>query len=357
VITKVDDLRASVTAAAPTITENRERWGLERFEIGIALGGANGPDEWARDLAAVDAAEQHGLHSVWVPEMHFARGVTASPLTALAAFAARTTRIRLATTSVLLPIHDPRVLADEVAALDRMSRGRVILGLGRGFRTPLFRAFGIDPKTKRDLFDNCLDAMLSHWEKAFADEASGLTNPVDREDGLPRVRAPWQAPHPPLTVAAFGPLGLAQAARRGLPYLPSPLESATLLERNLAAHRSGLPEGFDAESLVVPVMRTVHVAPSESDASGVLERLGREARAMASSGPRPPKALAAAAAEDIADRVVVGTVAEVTDALGALREQLGMDLLIARTQISGLDAGARSDALSRLVEDVWPALR
>ena len=329
------------------------RWGLERFEIGIALGGASTPGEWARDLDAVDTAEALGLHSVWVPEMHFARGVTASPLMALTAFAARTKRIRLATTSVLLPIHEPRALADEVAALDRMSRGRVILGLGRGFRAPLFRAFGIDPKTKRDRFDACLDAMLEHWGQSSEGEASeGAAAP----SGGGRIRAPWQTPHPPLAVAAFGPLGLAQAARRGLPYLPSPLESPTHLAANLAAHRAGLPDGVDPAALVVPVMRTVHVTQNESDAAKVLERLEREARAMASTGPRAPKAIAAAAEEDIRDRVVVGTVSEVTDAIGSLRERLGMDLLIARTQLSGMSSEERGESLSRLVEDVWPAL-
>ena len=350
----------SATRAANS--DERKRWGLARFEIGIALGGASSPAEWARDLAAVDAAEKMGLHSVWVPEMHFARGVTASPLSALAAFAARTTRIRLATTSVLLPIHDPRVLADEVAAVDRMSQGRLILGLGRGFRAPLFRAFGIDPRTKRDRFDACLDAMLDHWKQAQSREAEPLKpsdSRLDSTGALPptRVRAPWQTPHPPLCVAAFGPLGLAQAARRALPYLPSPLESPTFLETNLATHRSELPAGIDPKSLVVPVMRTVHVAANEADAEAVLDQLRREAKSMATSTARTPKALAAAANEDVRDRVVVGTVSQVTDRVGALRERLGMDLLIARTQLSGLDTSARNDSLARLVEDVWPALR
>ncbi|MCA9511602.1 MAG: LLM class flavin-dependent oxidoreductase, partial [Myxococcales bacterium] len=182
-------------AAGDRAPTQRDAWGLERFALGIALGGARTPADWQAQLRIVERADALGFHSVWLPEMHFAPGVTASPLLAHAAFAARTTRIRLATTSVLLPIHEPLALADEVAALDRASRGRVVLGLGRGFREPLFRAFGVDPKSKRARFDACLDAMLDAW-------AGGA-------DGS--VRAPWQHPHPPLAVAAFGPLGLAQA--------------------------------------------------------------------------------------------------------------------------------------------------
>jgi len=315
----------------------RERWGLRGFEIGIALGGSSRPEQWRRDLSRVEHAERGGLHSVWVPEMHFGRGATASPLLALAAFAARTRRLRLATTSLLLPIHDPVALADEAAALDRASAGRLILGLGRGFRAPLFRAFGVDARAKRDLFDAALDTMLARWS-----------------DGAGSVRPPRQRPHPPLAVAAFGAKGLAQAARRGLPYLSSPLESAGRVEENLRRHRAGLPEGIDPREIVVPVMRTVHVARDEAEARRVRQALEGEARAM---GGRGPRSLASAAAEPLEERVVVGTAAQVRDRLGRLRDRLGIDLLVVRPQVPGLGATAREDALERLIDEVWPALR
>jgi len=323
------------------VVGERERWGIDGFQIGLALGGANGPEDWARDVALVERAEALGMHSVWVPEMHFARGVTASPLLALAGFAARTSRLRLATTSVLLPIHDPLRLADEIAALDRASRGRLIIGLGRGFSRPLFRAFGVDPRTKRARFDSALDTMLEAWRSG----AEG------------RVRSPWQKPHPPLAVAAFGPKGLAQAAQRALPYLPSPLESPTRLAENLARWRQGLPEGADPAQTVVPVMRTVHTAGNDAEAARVLEALESQERTMRAAGGRAPRAIADAAQEDLRDRVVVGTVAEVIDRLGALRDQLGIDLLVARSQVPGGELGMRDDALLRLAEEVWPSLR
>jgi alkanesulfonate monooxygenase SsuD/methylene tetrahydromethanopterin reductase-like flavin-dependent oxidoreductase (luciferase family) len=322
------------------VTE-RERWGIDGLQLGIALGGASAPGEWARDIALVERAEQLGLHSVWVPEMHFGRGVTASPLVALGAFASRTARIRLATTSILLPIHDPLRLADEIAALDRASRGRTLVGLGRGFRAPLFRAFGVDPKTKRDRFDTALDAMLAAWK----DGAGG------------RVRSPWQRPHPPLAVAAFGPMGLAQAARRALPYLPSPLETANRLAENLERWRGGLPEGSKPDEAVVPVMRTVYAAADEREAADVLAALEAQERALQSNGDRTPRAIADAAKEDLRERVVIGTVHQVVDRLGALREQLRIDLLIVRPQVPGAAEGGRFDALDRLAEEVWPALR
>ena len=50
---------------------SRERWGLDGFEIAIALGGSSRSGEWQRDLSWVERADARGLHSVWVPEMHF----------------------------------------------------------------------------------------------------------------------------------------------------------------------------------------------------------------------------------------------------------------------------------------------
>ena len=119
-------------------------------------------------------ADQHGFDSIWLPEGHLRPGATASPLVALAALAART-RARLGTTSLLISIHDPLRVAAEVATLDQLSGGRVILGVGRGFEPAMFDAFGIDPRNKRDRFDEALDAILARWRDATrrAPAASG----------------------------------------------------------------------------------------------------------------------------------------------------------------------------------------
>ena len=135
-------------------------WGIDGLALGISVGGSSNTSEWHRAAEWVDRADEAGLHSVWMPEMHFLPGASTSPLLSLAAFAARTRQIRLATTSLLIPIHHPLRIAEEVAALDHLSRGRTIIGLGRGFRAPLFSAFGIDPSTKRDRFDAALEEVL-----------------------------------------------------------------------------------------------------------------------------------------------------------------------------------------------------
>jgi alkanesulfonate monooxygenase SsuD/methylene tetrahydromethanopterin reductase-like flavin-dependent oxidoreductase (luciferase family) len=334
-------------------------WGLEagRLSVGISLGGASTAEEWQRVLAWVDRAEGLALHSVWIPEMHFAPGVATSPLLVLAACAARSRRLRLGTTSLLLPIRPPLRVAEEVAALDRLSQGRLILGLGRGFRAPLFDAFGIDVRTKRDRFDSALDLMLKRWA---GEPVSLLGTPFDADDDGgsaedPDSARPLQAPHPPLAVAAFGRKGLLQAARRALPYLASPLEPLDLIEENLAYHRENLPADARSEDIVVPVMRTVYVASTDAEAARVYAGLERETRASRRPQSVLPKAIARAAQADVSERVIVGTRNEVFDHVARYRDRLGMNLLIARPQVANVSDAEREASLERLA-DLAPEL-
>lgn len=332
----------------------RVDWGLDGPALGISISGALNAVDWARNLEWVDLAEALGLHSLWVPEMHFTPTGNAAPLLSLAAAAARTKRLRLATTSVLLPIHHPVRLAAEVVALDHLSKGRLILGLGRGFSKPLFEGFGIDPTEKRDRFDESLDIMLRVF-RGEQPRVGGGPFEVGPLAPMGIAERPLQRPHPPLAVAAFGPKGLRQAARRGLPYLASPMEPFDLIAENHVRHRADLPEGFDAESLPVAVMRTVFVARDRSEADRALAALAREQRMP--PGRKLPSVLARAASAPIEDRVVIGEIEEVTERLARYRDEIGLDLLIVRPQVAGIDHAARRRSLEDLVGRVLPALR
>jgi len=303
--------------------------------VGLALGGPGDPQGWAEACARAEWADAAGLDSLWLPEGHLRRGAPASPLLGLAAFAARTARIRLATTSLLLSIHDPVRVAAEVATLDQLSGGRVVLGLGRGFEPTVLRAFGVEPRTKRDRFDDALDEILRIWREE--DEERAALRPVQR-------------PHPPLFVAAFGAKGLAQAARRGLPYLASPIESLATLERNFARHAEGLPEGTAAPP--VAVMRTVHVTAGAAETRRLREAAEAEFAAL---GSRAAGALADAAAGAAEERVIVGEAAEVAEGIARYRERLGLDLLVVRAAARS-DERERRASLERLLGEVLPRL-
>jgi len=325
------------------------------LKLGLALAGAARPEEWPRVLDWAERAEALGLHSLWLPEGHFRRGALASPLIVLSAVAARTRRLRLATTSLLLPVHHPLRVAQEVAVLDLLSGGRVILGVGRGFAEPLFRAFGLEVREKRDRFDEALDAILRAWAGERLSLSGEHFATLEGRTVVPSLR-PLQRPHPPLVVAAFGRKGLLQAARRGLPWLASPVETLEALAENLAFHRSHLPPGVDGARLGMPLMRTVYVAATDTDARRVREALAAEAARMLAG---LPPSLARSAAGPPESRALVGTLGEVRELLARYRERLGMDLLVARIEVPATSDAERRAALERLAalvaEEAEPA--
>ena len=112
--------------------------------------------ELARQAAR---AEAWGYRSFWLPENHFGEGAIPDPLMLLGAVAAVTETIKLGTTSYLLPLRHPLQAAEQVAVLDQLCEGRVILGVGRGYQPALFDAFSVERAEKRAIFAECLAMM------------------------------------------------------------------------------------------------------------------------------------------------------------------------------------------------------
>jgi alkanesulfonate monooxygenase SsuD/methylene tetrahydromethanopterin reductase-like flavin-dependent oxidoreductase (luciferase family) len=288
-----------------------------------------------------ELGERLGFESFWLPESHFAgSGSTPSPLLLLAAVAARTRRIALATTSFLLPVRHPIQVAEDVAVLDRLSGGRVILGVGRGFRPALFAAFEVPPSEKRDRFEAALAVMRDAW----------AGRPVVRDDsgeGGPVLLAPLplQKPHPPIWVAAFGPKALAQAGRLGLPYLASPIEPLPQLLANYAAHAAAVAAEHGPRALPVPVMRTVFAHRDTGVLARVAGALEQQAQALSRASAR---AIRRVGASDLEDWAIVGEPERVRDRVEHYREKLGLTHLIARAQMPGAEPRELVESLELL---------
>ncbi|MGR8920282.1 MAG: LLM class flavin-dependent oxidoreductase [Gammaproteobacteria bacterium] len=257
-------------------------------------------------------AESLGYESFWLPENHFNPQAIPDPLMPLAAVAAGTTSIRLATTSYLLPLRNPLLAAEQVAVLDRLSGGRVLLGVGRGYSRDTLAAFDVDPGRKRERFEWSLDLMRRAWR---GEEVSLY------EDGRAAVSVaprPVQLPHPPIWVAAFGPKALAQVGRLGLPYLASPVDTFAELEANFARFDEALAAAGHPPMTTRPVMRTIFVSREQAALRAVRESLERV---------RLPRGLALS--PDIDAWAVIGEPAAVADRLAACREALAATHLVA----------------------------
>jgi len=318
-----------------------------RLHVGVTpwLTDWNGPS--AAMTAQAELAERLGFGSFWLPESHFTgRTANPAPLLRLAAVAARTRRLRLATTSYLLPVRHPLHVAAEVAALDRLSEGRVILGVGRGFRPALFRAFGVPVREKRDRFETHLEVILAAWrgEPVVPDSQPGSAG----ERG-PVVLSPLplQRPHPPVWVAGFGPKAVAQAGRLGLPYLASPLEPLAALEENYARHREALEQAGHPGAPAVPVMRTLFASREPALLARVREALTRQAQELASA---PIASLRRHAGASVDDWALIGEPEAVAEGARHYREKLGMSHMIARVHVPGAEPADLERSLELLAQ-------
>src|SRR5262244_3895891 len=109
-------------------------------------------------------AEALGFHSSFSVEHHFSGwNQVSATLMLLAALAMRTTTLRLGTAVIVLPWHNPVLLAEEAATLDLLSGGRLDLGIGKGYRYNEFAGFCVPMEEADARFDECLEVLLKAW--------------------------------------------------------------------------------------------------------------------------------------------------------------------------------------------------
>jgi alkanesulfonate monooxygenase SsuD/methylene tetrahydromethanopterin reductase-like flavin-dependent oxidoreductase (luciferase family) len=321
-----------LAGARPLADDPLVRGANGRLHLGVTpwLDDWDGPADSL--VSQAEHAEALGLESFWLPESHFTgRTANPAPLLRLAAVAARTQTLRIATTSFLLPVRHPIHVAEEVAVLDRLSNGRVILGVGRGFRSALFAAFDVPSSEKRDRFEAALQLIRDAWRgEPVAWEALGEAEPTP----VRLAPRPVQKPHPPIWVAAFGPKAVTQAGRLGLPYLASPIEPMARLEENYARHRDALPGDPSTAVLAVPVMRSIFVSRNAAEVARAREALARQGAALAKASIA---SIRRTASEDVDAWALVGDPEQVRDGIARYREKLGMTHLIARIHVPGVE--------------------
>ena len=264
----------------------------------------------------------------------------------LASAATTTNKLLLGTGSYLLPIRNPIEVAEQVAVLDHLSQGRVVLGVGRGYQTKTYSAFNTSLANKRELFEDALGIMLRAWA-GEAIKISQKTYDCPR-DATYLSPLPVQRPFPPIWVAAFGPKALRQAGRLGLPYLASPIESLTALEANYAIHREG-QQGSAADcSMARPIMRTIFISREPRMLREVREKLDAETLNRVGS---PVPAIRQSSASSSGDWALIGEPSEVEDKLFLYKERLGLTHIIAtRTRLSYLTAREAELSLEHLAD-------
>jgi alkanesulfonate monooxygenase SsuD/methylene tetrahydromethanopterin reductase-like flavin-dependent oxidoreductase (luciferase family) len=196
------------------------------FGVRIAPRDAS-PAALAECVALARAAEAAGLGWIGVAERFDARGGVPDALTLCAAFAAVTTRARIATAALPLPLHHPLRVAEHAATIDSLSGGRLELGVGLGAAETPFGGFGLDEGERAERFSESIEILRAAWGsglvtfrgKHFACENVAVFPKPARDEG------------PPLWLAASAPVALRRAAQLGVGVMaPADAELAPYFE-------------------------------------------------------------------------------------------------------------------------------
>jgi alkanesulfonate monooxygenase SsuD/methylene tetrahydromethanopterin reductase-like flavin-dependent oxidoreductase (luciferase family) len=306
-------------------------------------------------IAQVVAADQAGYESAWVTEHHFTGdGYLSACLPVLAACAARTSRIRLGTNVMLAPLHHPLRLAEDAAAVDLLSHGRLILGLGIGYRDEEFEAIGVPKRRRVPLMEEIVAACRAAW-----------TGEPFTFRGRELVCRPVPCGPPPIWLGAWVEEGIRRAGRLGDGYL-SPAGG-----RSLAHQVTLVDEAAAAAGRSVPVPLTAPVSVWLTDEGGFpasllagAEHMRRNYGEWYSSssdlgGGREVGEVILARPEPTAG-IVAGPPAKVVEALSPLAERYGRERefhLVVRHHWPGMPNDLALEQLARFSEEVAPALR
>jgi probable F420-dependent oxidoreductase len=173
----------------------------------------DGDDPYGRIYELCQRAEELGFdfgtftHHRFSPERPF----LSAPFVLMSAVAARTSRLRLATTVLVLPLYHPLDVAETVASLDQLSRGRVILGVGAGYRPYEARAVEVPYEHRVSRMTEAVEVLRAAW----ADGAASFHGAHFNFSDVPVLPKPVQRPHPPIWIGATAPRAIERAGRIG----------------------------------------------------------------------------------------------------------------------------------------------
>ncbi|MFC4006211.1 putative FMN-dependent luciferase-like monooxygenase [Nonomuraea purpurea] len=220
----------------------------------------------------IEHAEAYGFDTAWVAQHHFdgAEGGLPAPLVFLAHVAARTSRIRLGTGIITLPLEQPVRVAEDAAVLDLLTGGRLEVGVGSGGTPSSFAPFGHDSADRAAIYAAHLETLVRAWSGEDLGGGNRLYPPAPR-----LLEAIWQA--------TFSEAGGARAGRAGHGLMlsrtqPRPADDpqATLadIQRPIVdAYYANLPSGATPR---IVASRTAFVADSRAEALRCAEQgLGR----------------------------------------------------------------------------------
>src|SRR5207253_1515431 len=299
-------------------------------------------------------AEALGFHSTFVVEHHFPGfGQVSASLNLLTWLGACTSTLRLGTAVLVLPWHNPVLLAEQAATLDLLSGGRLDFGVGKGYRYNEFAGFCVDMAEADPRFDEALAVIT----QAFVNDTPfSHRGHYWQYDNIVVEPPTAQRPHPPFWMGAGSTRSVAEVARRGYNLL--------LGQYDLAADVIGLVAQFKADveargrvfdPMQVGVARAVHIARDQDDLAAAYERRYQGHMRINRLSERPGGDTRerfaghdeAAVRQLCNDTAIFGTPDDIAGKLEALRAG-GVEYVM-------INFGGSRDNIRRFARDIMPA--
>ena len=313
-----------------------------------------------------------GYDVIWLAEHHF-DGICAyvDPVTFAAALARTTTHAKIGFAVAQMALHHPIRMAEQMALIDNLSKGRVIVGLGRGTAYNIYdyQGFGIDHTEAQGRFEEAEAIMFEAW-KGEKFEHHGKYFDLK----LPALRpAPWTKPHPYVIRAAATEHGMLDIARQGRPFMMN-VQTNTETARRLELYRAALRDTGLSDEAVQQcveecwVWRNVCVAETDAEAERIAVpafhamqemRASMRHRIHAEQGvsivPMPPAGASPPARTVVEHSLVYGSPATVAEKLADLGKT-GVGGLIMQFRLGPMSYEDTARSLTLFREKVAPAL-
>jgi alkanesulfonate monooxygenase SsuD/methylene tetrahydromethanopterin reductase-like flavin-dependent oxidoreductase (luciferase family) len=277
----------------------------------------------------------------------------------LARLSAETKRVRLNAGIILLSLHKPLDIAEQLATIDIMSGGRVICGVALGYREVEFAAFGAEVKQRGKRLEENLIALKRLWTE---DTVSMQASHFDLLDASCSPK-PLQNPHPPIWIGANANVAIKRAARLGDCWYINPHNKISTIKEQMEVYKRALDEAGKPFPDEQPMRREVFVAETREDAlrlAGPYIKKKYDAYDKWGQGDQMPEGdgdLAAAFNELAGDRFIIGSPDDVTEQIVNLHKEIGMNHLIMSIQWADMPHSLTLDTMALLSERVFPQVQ
>jgi alkanesulfonate monooxygenase SsuD/methylene tetrahydromethanopterin reductase-like flavin-dependent oxidoreductase (luciferase family) len=307
----------------------------------------------------VDLMRQLGFDLFAIGQHHLAAPFQQPDSVALVArLAASAGEMSVGITVFLLPLHNPVDIAEQVATLDAISHGRMIFGVGLGYRPEECQAYGITMQERVPRFLESLEVIKLLWTQ---DDVAFQ----GRYYSLPSVRSTIrtvQQPHPPIWMAANQAVAVRRCGALGHTWVMNPHVTLEVLRNQLGVYRAALAENGHGMPAELPLLREAWLAPSREQAwAEAAPYLARKYAVYTDWGQDkavPTDQTFDRPLEDLArDRFIIGTPDDFLTQARRYADELGVTTLLLRVQWPGMPRQQVLDQIRLIGESVLPGLR